>query len=288
MSGLFEAEGFFEFFGEVELDGVAFETLSHPGVGDFGFGGEDGTAVVRELGDIRHGFRVALKAMRNQNFQLFGVVHLAIIAAMFLTAGLLAWWSRRWPGAAGAIRVGLGLLLLANELVYYVYKFQKGWFQFPAGLPLQLCDLILWLTVAAMLFKPQFAFEFCFFAGLAGTSMAVLTPDLWDPFPSYPTVYFFLAHCGIVACILYLWWSKAMRPLPGCVWRVMLALNGYALGLGLFNWVFATNYMYLCRKPAGASLLDFLGPWPVYLVVGEVVAAMLFSLLALPFRERKV
>ena len=79
-----------------------------------------------------------------------------------------------------------------------------------------------------------------------------------------------------------------MRPLPGCVWRVMLALTGYALGLGLFNWVFATNYMYLCRKPAGASLLDFLGPWPVYLVVGEVVAAMLFSLLALPFRERKV
>jgi len=223
--------------------------------------------------------------MRNQNFHLFGVVHLAIIAAMFLTAGLLAWWSRRVPAVATPVRLSLGLLLLGNELIYYLYKFQKGWFQFPAGLPLQLCDLILWLTVAAMLVKPQFAFEFCFFAGLAGTSMAVLTPDLWDPFPSYPTVYFFLAHCGIVACILYLWWSKAMRPLPGCVWRVMLALNAYAVSLGLFNWAFRTNYMYLCRKPEGASLLEFLGPWPVYLVVGEVVVVVLFSLLALPFRR---
>ena len=115
------------------------------------------------------------------------------------------------------IRISPGFLLLGNELIYYVYKYQKGWFQFPAGLPLQLCDLILWLTVAAMLAKPQFAFEFCVFAGLAGTSMAVLTPDLWEPFPSHPTVYFFLAHCGIVDCILYLWWSGTMRPLAGCV-----------------------------------------------------------------------
>ena len=56
--GLFEAEGFFEFLGEVELDGVTFEVFAHPGVGDFGFGGEYGTAVVGELCDIRHGFRV--------------------------------------------------------------------------------------------------------------------------------------------------------------------------------------------------------------------------------------
>ena len=60
MGGLLEAEGFFEFLGEVELDGVAFKVLAHPGVGDFGFGGEDSTAVVSELGNIRHGFRVAL------------------------------------------------------------------------------------------------------------------------------------------------------------------------------------------------------------------------------------
>ena len=44
------------------------------------------------------------------------------------------------PVAARPVRISLGLLLLGNELVYYVYKFQRGWFQFPGGLPLQLCD----------------------------------------------------------------------------------------------------------------------------------------------------
>lgn len=222
--------------------------------------------------------------MRNQNFTLFGWVHWAILLSVPLLAGALAWWARQRPGAATPVRVGLGSLLLLNELIFYGYKYGKGWFQFPAGLPLQLCDLILWLTVTALLLRPQFAFEFAFFAGLAGTSMALITPDLWEPFPSYPTVYFFLAHGGIVGCILYLWWSGTMRPLPGCVWRVMLALNGYAIALGLFNWAYGTNYMYLCRKPDNASLLDFLGPWPVYLVSGELVVLALFSLLAWPFR----
>lgn len=221
----------------------------------------------------------------NTNFQLFGPVHLAILASVPLTAWGLARWSKMQPPMAAPIRLTMGLLLAVNEIVWYVFKIQKGWFLFPGNMPFQLCDLILWLTVAAMLARPQFAFEFAFFAGTIGTSMAILTPDLWEPFPSYPTVYFFLAHCGIVICALYLWLSGQMRPKPGCVWRVMLALNAYAIALGLFNWIFKTNYMYLCKKPDNASALDYFGPWPWYLVTGELVGLAFFTLLWLPFRR---
>jgi hypothetical integral membrane protein (TIGR02206 family) len=138
-----------------------------------------------------------------------------------------------------------------------------------------------------MLFRIQFAFEFAFFAGSVGATMAVLTPDLWEPFPTYPTVYFFLAHCGIVICVLYLWLSKTMRPLPGCLFRVMAALNAYALALGVFNWSFKTNYMYLCQKPGNASALDYFGPWPFYLLTGELVALAFFAPMWLPFRRPK-
>jgi hypothetical integral membrane protein (TIGR02206 family) len=223
--------------------------------------------------------------MRNNNFQLFGPIHLAIIASIPLLAWLMAWVARKRPELATPIRVTAGSLLLINELVWYGYKIQKGWFLFPGNLPLQLCDLILWMIVVAMIWRVQFAFEFSFFAGTIGPTMAVLTPDLWEPFPSYPTVYFFLAHCGIVICVLYLWWSKTMRPLPGCLWRVMLALNGYAAAMGLFNWIFQTNYVYLCRKPDNASALDYFGPWPVYIVVGEFIGLAFFTLLWLPFRK---
>lgn len=220
------------------------------------------------------------------NFILFGLTHWLILVSVPASAGILAWVTQGQPKRAQALRITLGTLLMGNELGWYAFKLYKGWMQFPAGLPLQLCDLTMWLTILAALRPTQWAFEFAFFTGLAGTSMALITPDLWEPFPSYPTVYFFLAHGGIVAILLYCWWSRQAAPKPGCVWRVMGVVNAYALVIGIFNAVFQTNYMYLCRKPVSASLLDYLGPWPVYIVSGELIALLFFTLLWLPFRRR--
>ncbi|MBI4873691.1 MAG: TIGR02206 family membrane protein [Acidobacteria bacterium] len=216
------------------------------------------------------------------NFVLFGVVHWAILAAIPALAALAGWVARRHPRP---VRLGVGAFLLVNELTWYAYRLRvEGW-RFPEGMPLQLCDLALWLTIVAAFTGRVWALEIAYYAAIAGSSQAVLTPDLWEPFPSYPTVYFFLAHGGVIAAVLALIWGRIARPRPGSTWRALAAVNLFALFVGMFNLVFKTNYMYLCRKPPNASLLDVMGAWPWYILAGEALALGLFLLLGLPFRS---
>ena len=216
---------------------------------------------------------------------MLGATHLAIIFAIPVAAWGLSKIARRGPSSARTIRLSLGGLLAVNELAQYAYLYRLGAVHFPDGLPLQLCDLTLWCAILAAFFRIQWCFEFAYFAGIAGGGMAILTPDLWAAVASYATISFFIAHAGTIVIILTLIGSGSMRPRPGSAWRAFAILNIFAALVGGFDAVFGTNYLYLRQKPAQASLLDLMGPWPVYIVSGEAVALVLFLLLALPFRR---
>jgi hypothetical integral membrane protein (TIGR02206 family) len=70
------------------------------------------------------------------------------------------------------------------------------------------------------------------------------------------------------------------------MWRAFAVLLVYAGMVGAFNALLGTNYMYLCRKPGGGSLLDLLGPWPLYLVGGAAAALAMFAMLSFVARPR--
>ena len=223
--------------------------------------------------------------MSANNLPLFGRVHLAIVAAVPAVAAALAIASRRRPASGRPIRYALGAFLLLNEIVWYVYQIQHGYLRFPGQLPLQLCDVAVWLAALAALSRSVWAFDLVWYWGLCGAGMALLTPDLWTPFPSYLAIAFFLSHGGVVATILFLAWSGLARPRPGSVRRAFVALNAVAVVIGAFDAIFGTNYFYLRQKPSNASLLDFLGPWPVYILVAEPLVLLLFWILWAPFRR---
>lgn len=222
----------------------------------------------------------------SSQFQLFGLHHLVIIALVPLLAALLTWWSRKSDSTAQRIRIGLAVVILVDGLVWYGYYLSQGWFTFPYSLPLQLCDITLWLTVFTLFTRSSRTYQLIYYWGLAGTTMAVLTPDVSTPPLSWLTLQFFIAHGGLLVGILFLTWRRILVPLKGSYWKAWLWLHAYAAVIAFFNYVFGTNYFYLCEKPVEISLLEFMGPWPYYLLVGDFIAFVMFWLLWFPFRKK--
>jgi len=218
--------------------------------------------------------------------RLFGPTHLALLFAIAAVAILLAALCRRRPASRRTVRLALGIGIMLNEFGWWAFRYSHEGIHL-GNLPLQLCDVTVWASVLACLTLQPAIVEFAYFAGLAGAGMALLTPDLWSPWPSYPAIYFFVAHgCVVIAAAVLVFGGIA--PLrKGAVWRAFAMLLAYACLLGAFNAITGANYMYLCRKPRNASLLDVFGGWPLYLVEGAATALALFWLLWLPARRTR-
>jgi hypothetical integral membrane protein (TIGR02206 family) len=219
------------------------------------------------------------------SFRLFGAAHLGMLGAVPLLALLLTLIERRLPSLRPWPRFGLAGVILLDTLLWYADLAGHGQLTFPGQLPLELCDATRLLTLITLLTLRPILFDVAYYGAMAGSAMALITPNLWEPFPSLATIQFFLSHGLVVTAALYLIWSGQARPRPGSVLRAMVYVNLWAAIAGTFDWVFKTDYMYLRAKPQALSLLSFLGPWPWYIASSEGVALGLFLLLYLPFRR---
>ncbi len=209
---------------------------------------------------------------------LFGSLHLALLAATAILATLLTGLSRKI-----SIRRALGALLAVNELIWWTYRYSREGVH-AGNLPLQLCDAGVWLAVIAAFSDAPMLAALAWFPGLVGAVMALLTPNLIAPWLSYPSVYFFVAHGGIVITVCVIVVGGRKRFPPGVVWKSFLALLIYAAFVGVFDWLTGANYMFLLQKPEAATTLDVLGSWPWYLLNAAALALTMFFLLWLPVR----
>ncbi len=198
----------------------------------------------------------------------------------------LALLQRRVPRGKEWFRIGFAIVLLADAVAWYSYLAVIGQRLFPGQLPLQLCDLTYFFIAIVLLARNGALFDVAYYWSLAGSTMALLTPNLIGHFPSLSTVQFFIWHGLAVSATLYLVWSGQMRPRRTSVLRAMIAVNLLALFDGFFDAVFKTDYMYLGSKPQSVSLLSYMGPWPWYVLAAEPVALALFLLLYWPFWRR--
>jgi hypothetical integral membrane protein (TIGR02206 family) len=223
----------------------------------------------------------------HRRFEPFGPDHLAVLALTTGAAFALTALARRHrdDGVGLALRVTLALLMAAGVGGYVVAEVRLGEVQLLEFLPLHLCDAAIFVGIVALLTRRPLACELLYFWALAGSTLAMLTPEVWYAFPDWRFVVFFLMHGLTVIAAAVLTFGFGCRPRPGAPWRAFALTAAYAGIVSVANLALDANFLYLRAKPVTPTLLDHFGPWPWYIPVAGAIGLVLFHVLALPFRR---
>lgn len=185
------------------------------------------------------------------------------------------------------IEKSFAITLVIADIGYYLWLIFTDRWNIQDSLPLELCSISLVLAVILLWTGNRHLYDIVFYAGIGGALQAIITPVLDIDFPHFRYFHFFFTHIGIIVTALYFTWVKDYRPTFKGILKTLLILNLLLPGIFIINRLTEGNYMFLQRKPTNGSLLDFLGPYPWYILSLEGVAFLTFSILWLIFRKRK-
>lgn len=217
------------------------------------------------------------------SFHAFSTSHQIVLLLTLLAVSVLA--VSRWKNlpVAPVLERFLGTaLFLTWPLAVWVY-WSHGTLEADNALPCHFCDVAAISGGIALWTRHRLACEIVYFFGLAGTLQGLLTPNLEVDFPHPRFLVFFLLHAGVVVSALHVVMALKCPPRPGALRRMFGVTLLYTITIAVINTALGTNYGFLCHKPAQASLMDHLGPWPWY--VGSLIGlcVLFYCLLYLPF-----
>jgi hypothetical integral membrane protein (TIGR02206 family) len=229
---------------------------------------------------------VALISAERQ-FTVYGPSHWAVLAFFAIgSVGLVLIGRRQTEPQARRLGRALGALTAAIYGAVLVYTL------FPPtisqSVPLRLTDLATATAAYALWSQRHWAFALTYYWGLVLSTQALISPVLYSPdFPNVEFLAFWAIHLLVVWAAIYLTWGRGMRP----TWRsyriAVVTTAVWAAVTMTFNMITGTNYGFLNRKPSTATLLDALGPWPVYLLTGGTLLVIVWALMTWPWARKQ-
>ena len=175
------------------------------------------------------------------------------------------------------------ILVSLVVILFHLYYMSKGDYNFTTDLPLYLCSFLALLIPIFTYYRRYWMYEILLFWIIAGTLQGVLTPDIAEGFPSFDYFRYWVVHLGLLVIIFYATFVFNMRPKFRSIFKSILALQVYVIMMLLINYLMDANYFYLNSKPESASLLDYFGKWPYYILVTQLILVPYFMIIYLPF-----
>lgn len=227
--------------------------------------------------------------LKENPFELFGTTHAFALLFFVLGAIALVALGRACQNKRQEELLRKGLVIVSATVAATLITFNlssNGW-NIHHSLPFHLCDTAYLLSHYALWTRKQWAFAILFYWGLTLTPQALITPFLPFDIPHVQALMFWGLHFFVVWTAIFMTWGLGMRPKWENLKQTSIITLCFMALIFCFNAIFGTNYLYLNHKPANPSLIDWLGPWPVYPFVMAFIGISLWALISLPYKKKK-
>lgn len=155
-------------------------------------------------------------------------------------------------------------------LTYYAYILHRDRVVLDETLPFHFTDILRVVTPIALATGEEYAVSTSFYWGFILNSMAILSPDAaWVADRRIQESAYWSFHWLAFIVPVMMTFGFGYRPTWKAFRFIVPASLGWTVLAGAVNRVTGGNYTFVSRKPRGASLLDYLGPWPVYIVAAS-------------------
>lgn len=216
-------------------------------------------------------------------FTAYSPSHLVVLA-IFATGTI--WLLLAGPRVRGhAAERPLSVALAVANLVFGVASMITALMPFSLkdSLPLQICDLA-WVFVAwGLLTVHPLPTALTYYWGLTLSLQALVQPTLTEPFPDLEFFVFWGKHVLIVWGAVYLTLVLRHGPDWSAYRRAVVWTFGWLVVVLALNALLDANYGYVSGKPSEATVLDVLGPWPLYVVAEMAIVAVGWALITVPW-----
>ena len=228
-------------------------------------------------------------------FELFGDIHLITLGIILSVSLIFSFTVRQYYDKntfAGFEKI-LGYLLIIIELIKPFFLVEFGDYHFTNTVPLHLCHITSYATGLFLLTRDTRFFDFAYFWGMGGGTMALLTPDVEFTFPHIDFISLFSSHGLVFFTIIYILvvirQYVTFSSLINAVKYALMALPFvYVLNLIIGGEEgYKANLWYLMERSEGASLMDFFPVFfqnpPFHMLIVIPLSIVIFLFLYLPF-----
>lgn len=215
-------------------------------------------------------------------FGMYHVMPLFIVFCFGLSSILFAKFKLDHRSQKKLIFV-ISLIPLLGYSFNIIFPNIEGDFNLQDDLPIHVCRVLAVACPIVIWYNKRTWMGIFYFWILAGTLNANITPDVEYAFPHWSYFNYWMVHSFLIIIPLYYVFvfkiKITFKDLKNAFWMA----NIFLVITYFLNLVLDSNYMYSRGKPPSATILDVMGPWPIYLITGQLLALVLFFLLYLPF-----